>query len=296
MKALDHIRITAEAVRQFVRFSQNPVVPLLLQHSSLIQKGSEDADISPIYTRVTNWHFYNKNLDRDVLHEPIWSFMEPLTFHLSSDHILKKRCEELDQEIAKKSVKDACNLTGRILHHIQDMSTPSHVVPVYHGFTIRDSFETYLSDHYLSETQYLETISEKVQHEAADLRPEQPTTILQLYSDTAENTLEYLKPENSGCRVVKNGKETTLPWSYFWADRETIHLGGYPSECKFGGFGTFGPLGMHFGTKGKFDIGDDTYLIEQEVYNNLCQKLVQDMLKNSIKTLFLLESQLEKLI
>lgn len=295
MKASDHIRITAEAIRQFVKYSQSAVVPFLLQYSGLIQKGSEDADISPIYTRATNWHFYNRNLDRDILQEPIWSFMEPLTFHLSSDHILKKRCEQLVDEIEKNSSKDACNLTGRILHHIQDMSCPSHVVPVYHGPLIADSFESYLSDVFLSDSKNISDIAEELEQDAKSLAVSPDIDILGLYQNSAEITLKFLQPENSTCQVKRNGKGIELPWNYFWADKNTKYLNGYPSACKFGGFGTFGPLGKNFGTTEEFSIGDDTYVIEKEVYDAFCHQLVKDMLKNSIKALFLIENDLKKL-
>ncbi len=291
MKASDHRLITAEAIRQFVRFSQSPAVPFLLQHSRSVQTGSEDADISPIYTRATNWHFYNRNLDRDILREPIWSFMEPLTFHLSSDRILKRRCEQLTEEIEKKSPKDVCNFTGRILHHIQDMSIPSHVVPVYHGPLVSDSFETYLST-YLKNSEYLSDITEELEQKTPPIPTFLKNDIMQLYQDTAEATLEFIKPENSSCQVTRNGIETTLPWSFFWADKNSKHRDDYPSSCQFGGFGTFGPLGKHFGNSEEFTIGQDSYIINEEVFNAFCRKLVKDMLENSIKALFLIEKDL----
>jgi len=34
-------------------------------------------------------------------------------------------------------------VSGRLTHHIQDMSTPSHVVPVYHGPGLKDEYENF---------------------------------------------------------------------------------------------------------------------------------------------------------
>jgi hypothetical protein len=295
MKQLDHIRITAEAIRRFIRYSQSPAALMLLQHSRLVQQGAEDADISPLYTRVTNWHFYNRNLDQDVLQEPVWSFMEPLTFHLSSDRILRKRCEQLKEEAAKGSLRDCCDLTGRILHHIQDMSTPSHVIPVFHGPLIPDSFENYLCDAYLADEGRLAKIMPNQAVEQAMCTPQPHIPVLQVYQDAAEKTLTLLNSEEANFPAMVNGRPRDLSWSYFWADKNTSHTGAYPSECKFGGFGNFGPLGKHFGTTTVIHAGDDTYLIQQQVYDGLCRQLVEEMLVNSIKTLFLLESDLKKL-
>lgn len=295
MKPLDHTRITEEAIRRYVRYSRGPVAPMLLQHSRLVQKGAEDADISPLYTRVTNWHFYNRNLDHDVLQQPIWSFMEPLTVHLSSDRILKKRYDQLKEESSKRSLRDCCNLTGRILHHIQDMSSPSHVVPVFHGPLVPDSFETYLYTTYLAKNDRLSKMLPDEHIDCNHLIPPPETTVLQLYQQAAESTLNLLKPENSHCRAVVNDQPRELPWTYFWADKYTPQEGTYPSECKFSGFGKFGPLGKNFGTTVEIRAGGKRYRIEPEVYDELCSQLVEGMLVNSIRTLFLLEPELEKL-
>ncbi|WP_419174175.1 hypothetical protein [Desulfosediminicola sp.] len=295
MKAFDHLRVTAEAVRQFVRMSQSPVAPMLLQHTSLIQDGSKDADISPIYTRATNWHFAPHNLERSTLQEPIWSFMEPLTFHISSDYILRKRSEEMLHEICKQSKRDVFKLLGRVLHHIQDMSTPSHVVPVYHGPLIADSFETYLNKIYLADDMNINTISANLQISPANLTPPADTTVVDIYMEAGQKTLQFLKSENSSFQTERNGVRCNLPWSYFWADKSTQHKNGYPTECTIGGFGSFGPLGKHFGTVGEIQSGDDTFIIENEVYEKFCTNLVRDMLVNSLRTLFLLEPDLRPL-
>jgi hypothetical protein len=295
MKALDHTRITAEAIRQFVRYSQGLVAPMLLQYSSLVQTGSKDTDQSPLYTRATNWHFYKKNLDQDVVRKAVWPYMEPLTFHLSSDHILLRRCEQLRAETAKKSTADACDLTGRILHHIQDMSIPSHVVPIFHGQLVEDSFETYLSKYYLADDGRMSALSGEQPPDPSTLLPGVQTTILHLYEEAAENTLSALKIENSSCECQVNGTVQNLSWNYFWSDQNTHHNGYNPSECKLGGFGSFGPLGMNFGTTEPISTGGNSYQIERSTYDRFCTRQVKDMLENSIKALFILEPDLKKL-
>ncbi len=295
MKALDHTRITAEAIRQFIKYSQGPVAPMLLQYSSLVQAGSEDTDQSPLYTRATNWHFYKRNLDQDIIREPVWSYMEPLTFHLSSEHILLKRYEQLREETTKKATRDACNLTGRILHHIQDMSIPAHVVPIFHGQLVEDSFEIYLREHYFANESKISEISNTLNPDSSTIIPKAETTILHLYEEAAETTLGTLKIENSSCKCEMNGTQLNLPWSYFWSDRKTNHNGSHPSECNLGGFGIFGPLGKNFGKTETINAGGNSYLIEQTTYDNFCQQQVKSMLENSIKALFILEPELKKI-
>lgn len=71
---------------------------------------------------------------------------------ITSENILNKRIKEFEELVEKNSFK-RYNKFGRILHHIQDMSTPSHVLPIYHGpkfplylspKKIEDYFETFM--------------------------------------------------------------------------------------------------------------------------------------------------------
>ena len=186
MKAEDHARITGEAIRQFIKYSRSPVTATLLRYSRLVQQGAKDADTRPLYTRATNWHFYNGNLEQDTVKKTIWPFHEPLVIHLSSNHILQRRVKELEQEIAKNSIEDALLLVGRILHHIQDMSTPSHVVPVYHGPLITDSFEIYLNSRFLADIDRLNSIALELSTEDVLQNPTtNGTSIMDIYEHGA---------------------------------------------------------------------------------------------------------------
>ena len=67
---------------------------------------------------------------------------------------------------------DSCILVGRILHHVQDMSTPSHVVPVYHGLVVKDRFETHLHQEYLNDDVMTSIMEEVVSEDQLPSLPE----------------------------------------------------------------------------------------------------------------------------
>lgn len=292
MKATDHTRITEEAIRRFVRHSASPVAPMLLRHSRQVQHGAREEDLTPLLARATNWHFYNRNLDCDVVKEPVWSFMEPLVFHLSSDRILRRHCDQLAREAAKGAVEDCCELTGRILHHIQDMSIPAHVVPIYHGPLIADSFEEYLHRDYLFADGRLAGLPD-VSVPAVDSSQALAALVLKNYQTAAEATLALLSGEGSGFAATVDNREMLLPWSFFWADRYTCQRDAYPAECTFAGFGRFGPLGKDFGTS-DLELQGVRYRIEPEVYVSFCERLCLKMLADSLATLAILEPLLRR--
>lgn len=266
---------------------------MLLRHSRQVQQGAKEEDLTPLLARATNWHFYNRNLDCDVVKEPVWSFMEPLVFHLSSDRILRRHCDQLVKEAAKGAVEDCCDLTGRILHHIQDMSIPAHVVPIYHGPLVSDSFEEYLHREYLAIDGRIASLPDAAPA-AADSTESLETMVLKIYQAAAEATLALLSGEGSGSPAKIDDREQLLPWSFFWADRYTSQRDTYPAECSFAGFGRFGPLGKHFGVS-DMELQGNRYRIEPEVYVGFCERLCQKMLADSLTTLATLEPLLRKL-
>ncbi|WP_225596978.1 hypothetical protein [Achromobacter sp. ACM04] len=86
---------------------------------------NEDASILTLGQRIANWHFYN----RDGKLRDSWFANRSL------DAIFAKRNAELETLLAAKT-RDSEQIyerAGRVLHYIQDMSVPAHVVPVYHA-------------------------------------------------------------------------------------------------------------------------------------------------------------------
>lgn len=118
---------SAYALKAAQAFQHCPGVKLPVQLGEALAKGTDAEDSSPltILQRITHWHFYNRN---EKL-EPIW-FVER-----NLDAIFSKRIAKLDELLVKPDADpvEVYEQAGRVLHYIQDMSVPGHVVPAYHA-------------------------------------------------------------------------------------------------------------------------------------------------------------------
>ena len=104
----------------------------LTSHAGQIIDGTKAEDRLWGPSRVKNWHFYRR-AGSPILEQTRWLRMRP-----TSEYIFAERVKEM-QSCAIDDPK-RYEYLGRILHHIQDMSTPSHVRPVYHGPVLHDHF------------------------------------------------------------------------------------------------------------------------------------------------------------
>lgn len=127
MYPCQHRQITEAALRRFS--AQNPAhSPLTQSQQEAIIVGSAQED-APSWQRISNWHFFRSN---DQM--PIWR-----GFRFDSRGA-SRRCRSSCTCVRPRSYE----LIGRLLHHIQDMSTPSHVTPIYHGGVPADPYESWL--------------------------------------------------------------------------------------------------------------------------------------------------------
>ena len=108
----------------------------MINQDSVVQ-GSADEDTKNLIQRATNWHFYR------AIDSPIPKIYKRFGIKCkpTSKDILEQRIAEM---LAEKDKKRFYNRLGRVLHHIQDMSTPSHVLPIYHGPIKKDYFEDFM--------------------------------------------------------------------------------------------------------------------------------------------------------
>jgi len=284
MKPTDHKRITRRAIEIFCHRQPGPFADLLSHHCEQIVDGSRDADTRPLHVRATNWHFYRANGHlKPIETHLLWV---PITIYPTSDHILRLRIEELSNEVEKGISHDLFNLVGRILHHTQDMSTPAHVVPVYHGMDIldlvpddlnvRDSFEDYAEEH---SPDLLAALDIDAIH--FDELAYSPPDLFANYEQAAQRTLRLLfdAPEARFPAMV-DGKRRTLDWSMFWQQwRE-----GRDDAASRHGFGRYGPLGAHFGDT-DIEQGGKHYQIDSQVYRAELGLLLGKMVEDSIRAL-----------
>lgn len=118
-----HPEFTRQAVELYRKCKG---VSLSKESAEALAEGTEneDASILTLGQRVANWHFYN----RDGKLRDSWFANRSL------DVIFAKRNDELEVLLAAEP-RDPVKIyerAGRVLHYIQDMSVPAHVVPIYH--------------------------------------------------------------------------------------------------------------------------------------------------------------------
>ena len=285
MKPGDHQKITRKAVQLFIAHSPGNFSALLQDYLDDIVDGSKDADTKPLHIRSTNWHFYRANDLLQPIQIKILGLM-PLTIYPTSDHILKLRIEQMHKECRKGASDDLFNLVGRILHHTQDMSTPAHVVPVYHGLDVLDLVEDALNVRDSFED-HSETVSERtlatmnIDSERFSEITASPCDLFSNYDSAARRTLKLLyEGSTSTFSATVNGEGRQLPWSLFWQPwTPDLH-----DDASLHGFGQYGILGRHFGQP-DIRVGDDHYHISTDVYDAFYRQQIGKMLEDSIRAL-----------
>lgn len=288
MKPDDHARITKKAVQLFHQYCGNTTSEAMLHFIDELASGSKEADDFTL-KRTRNWHFYNKWL--------VLPFTVPCSsclLHFTPEHLIIKRDQQLNTAIQEKHSKQLFNLAGRILHHIQDMSTPSHVVPIYHGPIFKDSYETYLCKNYLYNSAHLDSIAAEINHETITrLQKITVNHILKIYQARAQKTMAYLQPANSHFSAMVNSQPKRLPWSMFWQPDQD--KSGAPANRHFSlsGFGRFGPLGKKFGKTNPITIEEKTYQINSGEFHRLCRYFTRQALLDSLQTLMFFNKRIE---
>jgi len=185
---------------------------------SAFAKGSVDEDEIGL-TRARNWHFYN-NSGRIG---KFWIFF--LHCNGSNERIFNERLKTLNKMIISKADPlDIYALAGRVAHHIQDMSSPPHVMPIYH--TTGDKFDSYKPARVSAPN--AESLLDDIK--GTETRPPE------LLERAAQNTLKAVSEP-----VIFGGGETieNETWMKFW---------GGPDDKDRPGFRLYGEYGNRFGT------------------------------------------------
>ncbi len=176
-------------------------------------------------------------------------------------------------ELTKPPSDHLFELVGRILHHVQDMSTPSHVVPVYHDPFRKDEFETFCSKLLYTKLKGIE----KPEKDSISIDPASP---MEIYEQAAEKMLQYLDSVESKFEVTVDGKPRKIGWHYFWRPFNV----SVNSSGLFQGFGTFGPLAQKFGAE-KIDTEEGRFELDRIHYENLLSYIAGKSLKDSLRAL-----------
>jgi hypothetical protein len=238
-----------------------------------ILKGAEAEDRPWEIARIAHWHFYRSN-DR------IEPFTPLLQMERDSKGIFLRRVAEMrrlleDPEAEERRVGEAL---GRVIHHLQDMGTPSHAVPIYH--LLDDRFEGCMVA--MLRAGSIRADSDcPVEHVAVD--PEG------IYRDMAEGTLEMIRTQRVRFRRT-DGKLEEFPWSVFWRGWEE------KEDPKNHGFGTFGTAQALFGRvwfgrrfRESFRHEGVSYRIEEEERRRICELVCSCAVRGTLHFLGILE-------
>lgn len=296
MNKPNHSDISKAALSLYLQYQKvDKSFDKLCEYLGVSSASEDDVTFSSKFQRPFNWHFYNNNGHiTDNILVPGQRTSEKRFGTLLEK--LDKYVEKCSQKPDRHHVEDLVETTGRIMHHIQDMSTPSHVVPVYHGPGVKDCFETFIEAYAEKITPVLVvagggiidqsrmtipiTEEEIVKAKQAVGAGTDSDVLMKLYDDSARATLRFVK-ENS-INLYCDGISKVVPLTSFWQERNgaTEHgEEGFWLRAFSKDFGSFGPLGNNFGNVafvagGNFYEGNtDDYLL---VYKKLLKKAVID--------------------
>lgn len=209
-----------------------------------IIRGTSLEDWWSLRQRARNWHFYRSN---DFINEKE-KFLLGKSYTTS-----EKRVDKLVLKLKKSRAgkKKRYIILGRIIHHIQDMSTPSHVVPIYHGPGKEDVYETYMMKHIKDDLSIIDNITTVIETES----------YRSIYEKFAKLTLSHLENE----LVPLRSWTSDIKYEKIWIP--------FPqTQGKYIGFGDFGEYGNCFSD----EVAINSINIDiPKIYKHFCSQAAQ---------------------
>jgi hypothetical protein len=212
-----HQQLTFIAVKQFDRCIEGSnldrLTPLEIRY---IVRTNVDSVDGGFFRGMLSWRFYDRSETDD--HSLLWVIRTRMNreFQDALD----------DLERADGFAERYANL-GRMIGHIQDMTSPSYAVPVYYPRWWRLSF----SDPFNSYPVYVDALERRLATSCMRLMNSPPLDPREILRATASETVDALRRPIPGVSAT---------WEAFWKV-------GRPGE-----FGDFGPAGNNFGQHTEF--------------------------------------------
>ncbi|EPX62488.1 hypothetical protein D187_008676 [Cystobacter fuscus DSM 2262] len=179
-------------------------LPELAAHRAIVVAGSRDEDLN-LHVKWTGWnHFFHPGQTLDM------------AFRKDSSSRVRALWQEAEEAASHGDLTQAFGRVGHLVHHIQDMASPPHVVPVMHG----------LADRFEQRSIAPETLAHGPRIDIPPMSGDEAQLAL------AEETLNLVR---TGALPVVDGN---IPWSAFWAE---------PVHADPGVFGGYGEVGNAFG-------------------------------------------------
>ena len=210
------------------------------------------AEDYPTVGRLLNWHFFASNR---VIAAQSRSLLPGLVLRPTSEHIVASRAGTLIDRAGRWPDRSQLKTLGRLLHHIQDMSIPAHVVPIYHGPAKKDAFELYLQNNWphIAAGLRAEPFTRREKSDARDCRD-----LPSLYRLAGARLLRTLQGSGGLFPLVLDRSLPPVPSSAFWQPYDRAN-GRAETVLKIKGFGSFGPLGESFGAIERFTLAGVEY-------------------------------------
>lgn len=264
MKPEDHTKITRTALKEYLdNFPTPPFQKFLEKYGSFIIKGTKAEDIPwRNWDRAFHWHFHKP---KESCHPDYFRwFWKKVKFTLYSHVVVDRHVVDLRnclsdlaashrqasrEKCAPKSLaKNICRHLGGLLHHIQDMSTPAHVLPIFHGFpapgrfrATGDQFENFSEENI---EKYFGGCFAPNDLSAAAASVTDDTSFRSLYESAAEDTMHFLRTFTFTATV--DGKPRyNASCSLFWQEYDFAADPAKHDETA--GFGQYGPFAEFFG-------------------------------------------------
>ena len=257
-----HTAIAAAAFDIYERCRRAPIG----QSASLRQafmRGSVEEDTMNLMERALNWHFYN----RDGATRNGWFF------NRSHDVVFKRRIGDLERLLTEKPTRAArFHAAGAVAHHIQDMSSPAHVMPIYHAngiFGVKDAFDAFPLTSFAPILPSCPTVQCPA--------PDADAFMSSLRNDAALHTIDEIgKPV-----VFDDGR--SFPderWLLFWSDdKEGNH-----------GFRKYGLYGNRFGKT--FPCRTNSCECKPDTYADFYRERFRRAVEDSVKVLLYLDCRM----
>ncbi|MFL5356131.1 hypothetical protein [Archangium sp.] len=201
--------------------------PQLAKYEAAVVEGSRAEDLNlPVKWAGYN-HFFHPGTSLDS------------SFRKDSGARVRVLWQEAEEAANNGDLERAFDRVGHLVHHIQDMAVPMHVVPVMHGLS--DRFE---------------------QHPAGQLTLGRE--LAPLSGEDAQLALaqETLKVVRTSSLPVEGG---AIPWSAFWAE---------PTLVKAGAFGAYGAVGNVFDSQ-EVRYQGRTWKVDPSAYDDFVDARVE---------------------
>jgi hypothetical protein len=166
-------------------------------------------------------------------------YYDPQGKMLSRRASVELRLAKLEDDL-KEDPDKAFDSLGGVIHYLQDMASPPHVIPIKHGAS--DGFESF------DDTAFFDEPLSAVDCEELRKYPVQP------WSDLLQETIKAtLATMSQKVPAMIDGDKAEISWADFFGGNSSVAVGEY------------GVFGNKFGAE-KFTIDSKTYQIQQADY------------------------------